>query len=67
MLYPLLKRMEKDGLIRSRWKLTDRTRLRKYYHLTDKGIKEQEKEQAHWMMVNGVFSKLLETVLPSEG
>ena len=39
MLYPVLHRMETDGLIRSEWKASDENRMRKYYSLTDRGGK----------------------------
>jgi len=60
MLYPLLQRMEKDGLLQSRWKITGKKRLRKYYRLTDKGVEEQEKEKEHWFLISRLFSRLLE-------
>ena len=60
MFYPLLKRMERDGLIKSKWKLTANGRFRKYYRLTDKGYKELEKEKKQWLTVHSTFSKLLE-------
>lgn len=66
MLYPLLQRMERDGLVQSRWKFTDRNRPRKYYRLTDKGLEEQEREKNQWMMVTRVFQKLLDTMAPVE-
>jgi PadR family transcriptional regulator PadR len=67
MLYPLLQRMEKEGLLASSWQLTDRRRLRKYYRLTEKGLREQERENAQWVLVNGIFNKLLKSVSPSKG
>jgi PadR family transcriptional regulator len=60
MLYPLLQRMESDGLVKSRWKITEKNRLRKYYQLTEKGVEEQEKEQEQWFLVSGIFSRILE-------
>jgi PadR family transcriptional regulator PadR len=66
MLYPLLQRMERDGLVKSRWQITDNKRLRKYYRLTDKGIEEQEKEKEQWFLVSGIFSRLLENA-PASG
>lgn len=66
MLYPLLQRMERDGLVQSRWKITDNKRLRKYYRLTDKGLAEQEKEQEQWFLITRLFSKLHENELVSE-
>jgi DNA-binding PadR family transcriptional regulator len=61
MLYPLLQRMEKDGLVKSRWKITEKKRLRKYYQLTDKGVKELEKEKEQWFLISGIFSRMLES------
>jgi PadR family transcriptional regulator PadR len=58
MLYPVLHRLEKDGFIASKWKKSDKGRLRKYYFLTDVGRKELDREKAQWLTVQGVFSKL---------
>jgi len=60
MLYPFLQRMEKDGLIASRWKIADNKRLRRYYRLTKLGLAELEKERAHWFKVQALFNRLLE-------
>ncbi|MBN2408696.1 MAG: helix-turn-helix transcriptional regulator [Candidatus Aminicenantes bacterium] len=60
MLYPLLQRMERDGFVKSSWKITEKKRLRKYYRLTDKGVKEQEKEKEQWFLISRLFSRLLE-------
>lgn len=66
MLYPLLQRMERDGLVESRWKITDKNRLRKYYRLTDRGIEEQEKEKKHWFLISRLFSRLLKNEITAE-
>lgn len=58
MLYPVLHRLEKDGCIRSQWKISDERRLRKYYKLTDKGREELEKERKQWLSVHEALSKL---------
>ena len=60
MLYPLLKRLERDGLIKSEWKLTENNRFRRYFRLTEKGLREQERDRAEWSCVNDVFGKVLE-------
>ena len=39
MLYPVLHRMEKDGLVASRWRLAENGRKRKYYRITDEGVR----------------------------
>jgi PadR family transcriptional regulator PadR len=66
MLYPLLKRMEADGLIRSEWKVTDSGRLRRYFRLTEKGRREQEQDSAEWSLINEVYGKVLEPALIAE-
>ena len=58
MLYPVLHRLEKDGFIRSQWKMSSEGRLRKYYKLTDAGREELEKERTQWLSVHEALSKL---------
>ena len=58
MLYPVLHRLEKDGFIRSQWKMSDGGRLRKYYTITETGKEELEKERKQWMSVNEALTKL---------
>ena len=58
MLYPVLHRLEKDGFIRSKWKMSDSGRLRKYYTITDSGKEELAKEKKQWMFVHDALSKL---------
>ena len=59
LLYPVLHRLEKDGLIRSEWKLSEKGRMRKYYLLTEKGRREFVKEKEHWLIIQDAFKKLL--------
>ena len=58
MLYPVLHKLEKDGLVSSRWVVPETGRRRKYYKLTSKGKKGLEKERQQWAVVNHTFSKL---------
>ncbi len=58
MLYPVLHRMEKDGLIRSKWQILVNGRKRKYYHLTKQGQEELEKDREEWMRVNSLLTRL---------
>ena len=37
MLYPVLHRLEKEGLIQSSWVMSEDSRPRKYYEITDQG------------------------------
>jgi DNA-binding PadR family transcriptional regulator len=58
LLYPVLHRLEKESLVRSRWKVSGENRMRKYYSLTDLGRREIEAEREHWLNIHGAFLKL---------
>jgi PadR family transcriptional regulator PadR len=58
MLYPVLQRMEKEGLIHSRWTISEEGRHRKYYMITDKGRKELESEMIQWRSVYKALTSL---------
>lgn len=61
MLYPVLHRLEKDGFIRSKWKLSGEGRMRKYYLLTDLGRKELVAEKEQWLSVHDALQSLWPT------
>jgi PadR family transcriptional regulator, regulatory protein PadR len=67
MLYPVLHRMEKDGLIRSEWKPSEEGRMRKYYLLTELGRKEFFAEKERWFDVHDALKKFWERVEALEG
>lgn len=58
MLYPVLHRMNADGLIQSRWKIMENGRKRKYYRLTDQGKEALVEEKNQWMSVHDVLKAL---------
>jgi PadR family transcriptional regulator, regulatory protein PadR len=60
MLYPVLHRLEKEGLVSTKWKISDENRMRKYYRLTAAGRKEFETEIKQWVSVSDVLSRLWE-------
>lgn len=66
MLYPVLRRMEKDGLIRSEWRVSPENRMRKYYTLTDLGRKELEVERARWATIQKALRVLWATAEVAE-
>lgn len=47
-LYPVLHRLEKDGLIRGEWRVLTSGRQRKYYHITEKGLVVLAERQGQW-------------------
>jgi PadR family transcriptional regulator PadR len=64
MLYPVLHRMEKEGFLVSRWKMSEGGRLRRYYRITEKGRRELESERRQWQSVTKALARLWEP-LPS--
>ncbi|HYE30920.1 MAG TPA: helix-turn-helix transcriptional regulator [Methylomirabilota bacterium] len=61
MLYPVLHRLERDGLISSRWGTADNGRERKFYNLTDKGRAGLRKERYEWLVVHQTLQRLWKT------
>lgn len=51
MLYPLLHRLERNGLVKARWGRADSGRRRKYYRLTDRGSEELADQQRQWHVI----------------
>jgi len=56
-LYPLLRRLEKQGLLTSEWN-TDEARPRKYYLTTDAGNTLATALAAEWARLDGVIRTL---------
>ena len=52
MLYPVLHRLEKEGLIASQWKMSEEGRPRRYYNITPEGLKALETEMSMWHTVH---------------
>jgi DNA-binding PadR family transcriptional regulator len=66
MLYPVLQRMEMDGLIASCWRGGGDSRPRRYYRMTDRGRKELAAELAGWKTVSRALARFSELV-PAQG
>ncbi|MHC4646132.1 MAG: PadR family transcriptional regulator [Planctomycetota bacterium] len=60
MLYPVLHRLEGQGLIRSRWRVSETGRKRKYYYMNKKGVKALKSQQTQWIVVYSTLRKLWE-------
>jgi PadR family transcriptional regulator, regulatory protein PadR len=58
-LYPLLHRLERDGLLSSEWKKAPTGKDRKYYALTRKGRTALARERADWKEQVRVVSEIL--------
>ena len=57
MLYPLLHRLDNDGLITARWRTADSGRRRKYYRLSAKGKRQLAKDRASWLAVHAALGQ----------
>ena len=58
MLYPVLHRLERDGLILARWKVSESSRKRKYYRLSAAGKRAMAVDRAQWFAVHSTLAKL---------
>ncbi len=74
LLYPLLHRLERLGHVESSWREAAGERRRKYYQITDQGLKELAEQRRQWDAVvdalKGVWQAQLlapATPLPLEG
>jgi PadR family transcriptional regulator PadR len=75
LLYPLLHRLERLGLVESSWQAVAGQRKRKYYHITDKGQAELAEQRRQWSTVvatlKGVWTdvgdRLSRIAIPLEG
>ena len=61
MLYPVLHRLEAEGVIESFWNKAENGRERKYYKLAKAGKAALQTEQRQWMSVNNVLVNLWKT------
>lgn len=59
-IYPMLKKLESQGFIKSYWRMEEKQRPRKYYNLTETGMAELESKKEDWFMVSDMLTKLLE-------
>lgn len=58
MLYPVLHRMERDGLINSEWIIPESGRKRKYYSITDTGKEILHEKKQEWLSIHAIFIRL---------
>lgn len=58
MLYPLLHRLEKQGYLSSRWRVGDSNRKRKYYAITQEGLKSLHEQQQQWQIITQALNTI---------
>src|ERR1700747_1821509 len=55
MLYPVLHRLERQGLVAAKWSTSGTGRKRKYYRITKQGRTELAAQQQQWRVVDGTL------------
>jgi DNA-binding PadR family transcriptional regulator len=58
MLYPVLHRLERNGLIAAHWGTGESGRRRRYYRITDGGLKALAAERFEWETLNRTLNEL---------
>ena len=62
MLYPVLHRLERQGLVAARWSEADSGRQRKYYRITKDGRAQLAAQRQQWQVVDdtlrGIWMKV---------
>ena len=58
-LFPALRRLERDGLIRGEWRVTENNRRAKYYLLTAQGRAELKRETRQWEAQTTAIARIL--------
>lgn len=64
-LYPALYRLERQGLIRSEWKVTEHNRRARYYSMTREGRRQFDEEFAQWRRLSRAVDLVLDATLES--
>jgi PadR family transcriptional regulator, regulatory protein PadR len=62
-LYPALYRLERQGLIKSAWKLTENNRRARYYSMTAAGRRHYDDQLANWRRISRAVNLILDASL----
>jgi PadR family transcriptional regulator PadR len=52
MLYPVLHRLERQGLVEAQWSASENGRRRKYYRITKEGLAQLAAQRKQWQVVD---------------
>jgi len=58
-LYPLLRRLESQGLLQSDWRIVDEARPRRYYVISTQGVAVLAKLKKEWSAMTETLQKML--------
>ena len=60
-LFPALRRLERDGLIKGEWRVTENNRRARYYTATPAGRARLKQETRDWQVQTTAIARILET------
>jgi DNA-binding PadR family transcriptional regulator len=60
MLYPVLRRLEGQGLVKSEWRTAEAGKRRRYYWIEEPGKTALREHRRQWLVANHVLSQLWE-------
>jgi PadR family transcriptional regulator PadR len=63
MLYPLLHRLERNGLVEAFWRRSETGRRRKYYRLTRAGTDHLDRQRRQWQVVDRAMRGIWRTAI----
>ena len=58
-LFPAFRRLERDGLIKGEWRVTEHNRRAKYYALTARGRGRLARETREWQVQTAAIARIL--------
>ncbi|EYD77292.1 Transcriptional regulator, PadR family [Rubellimicrobium mesophilum DSM 19309] len=70
MLYPVLHRLERLGLVEARWEVAESGRRRRYYRITSQGRAQLAEERQQWQAVDATLRSVwgaLASAAPAPG
>jgi transcriptional regulator len=67
MLYPVLHRLERAGLVESRWEQGESARRRKYYRVTPAGREQLAQERRQWRTVDQALGRIWSALAEAAG
>jgi PadR family transcriptional regulator PadR len=59
-LYPILHKLEKDGMLRGEWEGEADKRKRKYYHITKTGRSALREKKESWSQLTKAITQIME-------
>jgi transcriptional regulator len=62
-LFPAFRRLERDGLIKGEWRITENNRRAKYYTITARGRDKLKRETRDWAAQSTAIARILDASL----